>query len=201
MNKIRNPWKTVEKRVIYQNKYGYKLRDDKVITPKGTEGSYMVIETRGIVFVVAITRDKKVLLVRQWRYPIEEESLELPCGTIENANDDPLDVAKRELLEEAHATSNEWYKLGTHWVENGIMAKKAHVYLALNPTIVPFDHEETDEEIFRETIAFDKAINMVTTGKFSDGRTQLGLLLAKEFLTQKKLLAIENRKRPSYNHK
>lgn len=77
-----NPWKTVKKNYIYENKFGYKLRDDDVTTPSDKPGKYMVLESTGYVTIVALTHHKEVILTRQWRYPIEEESLEIPAETL-----------------------------------------------------------------------------------------------------------------------
>lgn len=182
LNKMRNPWKTIQKRVLYENKYGYKFRDDIILTPKGTESRYMVLEGRGHVVMVPLTPERNILMTRQWRYPIEEESVELPSGTIQLPTESPLATAKKEMLEEVHATSEEWIELGKYWPLNGIVKNMGYLYLALNVKKVDFSHDEDDEEIQIEEIPFDQVMKMVMNGDILDERTQLGLFFVKQYL-------------------
>lgn len=184
MTKTKNPWKTIKKNVIYQNKYGFLLREDDVINPKGGKGKYMVLEHPGYVFIVALTKDKQVILERQWRYAVGEEFLEIPSGAINREDKDisPLITAKRELSEETGATSKKWFFLGSHWLGNGFMKKRGFGFLVLD---VKFNHnpeQEDTENITVELMNFDEAIEKVTNNEFQDYKTKLGLLLAKEFL-------------------
>lgn len=179
-----NPWKTIKRKVVYEDKYGYKLREDEVRTPSGSKGKYTVFEGSGYVVIVAINSHNQVFLVRQWRYTIEEESLELPAGTIDK-NESPLKTAKRELKEEVGVTSNEWIDLGWHWLGNGVMNIKGHVFLALNIKVYDSNSLEDDEKLKVEKIDFNDAIRRVYRGDFRDLRTQIGLLLAKNYLLRK----------------
>lgn len=177
-----NPWKLLKRNLIYENKFGYHLYDDDVLTPSGKEGKYMVLESRGFVGIVALTEDKKVLLIKQWRYAVGQEFVEIPAGTLED-NEDPLFTAKRELLEETGATSDNWVKLSSYWLGNGAMKIKGHLYLAQD-VVVGSDHQEADEKISVEQIDFNKAVEMVTSGKIEEGRTISGILLAEKHLNQ-----------------
>lgn len=184
MKQDKNPWKTLKKNTVYEGKFGYKLREDDVITPGGTKSTYIVLERDGYAVIVPITRDNKLLLVRQWRYPVEEESLELPAGHIEKG-DTPLDAAKRELKEEAKVVSNEWIELGTHWAANSILKVKGHLFLALNCKTITYDFSEDGEALTLAQVPFEDAVQMVIEGKFQDIRTQAGILLAAEYLRRK----------------
>lgn len=179
-----NPWKTIKKNIIHENKYGYKLREDEVITPSGAEGIYTVFEGNGYVVMVAIDKHNQVLLVRQWRYPIEEESLELPSGLID-ANESPLIAAKRELKEEVGATSDNWIDLGWHWLGNAVMKIKGYVFLVLDAEVHETSYQEDGEKLKLERIDFKKAVEDIKDGKFRDLRTQIGLLLANKYLSRK----------------
>lgn len=180
----KNPWKTIPRNgVIYENKYGYKLREDDVLTPTGTPGKYMVLENNGYVIIVALTPENQLLLVRQWRYPINEEALELPSGHV-NPKMSPLDAAKQELLEETGGVSNKWVELPWHWLGNGAMKIKGYVYLALNVELKYGIHSGEDEALSLEKMNFKEAIKNLEQGEFSDQRTQMGLLLAEKYLCQ-----------------
>lgn len=175
-----NPWKTVRKNVIYQNRFGYTLRDDDVITPVGKPGKYMVLEGHGYVIIIALTKDKKVILTRQWRYPIEEESLELPAETL-HENEDPLEAAKRGLKEEVGGISHKWHNLGWHWLGNGALKIKGYVYLAQNIELSDTSQEET-ETIKVEEWDFQKILQMIRDNQITDYRTKLGILLVQQYL-------------------
>ena len=180
-----NPWKTIKKKVIYKDKYGFKLREDEVITPSGSKGKYTVFEGRGYVVIVAINSHNQVFLVRQWRYPIEEESLELPSGTIDK-NESALKTAKRELREEVGATSREWIDLGWHWLGNGVMKIKGYVFLALNTKVHGTSNLKDDEKLKVEKMGLNEAIENAARGNFHDLRTQISLLLVKNYLSYKR---------------
>lgn len=170
----------MKRNLIFQNKYGYKLFEDDVNTPSGSAGKYMVLESFGFVTIVALTSDNKVLMERQWRYPVGKEFLELPVGTVD-INEDPLESAKRELLEETGATSEDWVRLCSYWLGNGAMKIQGHVFLARNVSIGK-DNQEPDEKISVELFDLNDAVNMVVDGQIDEERTITGLLLAERFL-------------------
>lgn len=179
---MENPWKLVKRNLIYQNKFGYKLYDDDVLTPAGGQGKYTVLESAGSVVIVAITSDKKLILISQWRYPVGKEFLELPAGSI-TEGEDPLLTAKRELLEETGASSNSWTKLSSYWIGNGILNISESIYLAQDISFES-DSQEDTEKISVQLINFNDAIKMVENGDFDEQRTIMGLFLADKFLSK-----------------
>lgn len=186
---MKNPWKTIKKNVVYANKYGFILRDDDIINPKGNKGKYMVLEHPGYVFIVPLTSKLQVVLIKQWRYPIESESLELPTGAIDKKDEkkDPLETAKRELSEETGGSSKDWIFLGSHWLGNGFLRKRGYAFLALDTKLSQKPKPEETEQIEVHLMNFDKAIKEVVANNFQDYRTKLGLLLAKEYLDRRKI--------------
>ena len=177
---VHNPWKTVKRNYIYENKYGYKLRNDDVITPAGKQGKYMVLESPGYVSTVPISTSGRVIMVRQWRYPVEKEFLEIPAETM-NSGEDPLKAAQRGLKEEIGGESSKWHNLGSHWLGNGAMKIQGHIFLAVDVTIGKSNQEEI-ERIKKELFNFENIYEMVINNKIDDYRTKLGILLAKDFL-------------------
>jgi len=176
-----NPWKKIRENLIYENKFGYKLREDDVITPGGKEGKYMVLESKGYVQIVAITSDKKVIMVRQWRYPIDEESLEVPTGGIEG-EENPIETAKRELDEEVGVKSADYQKIGEDWVGSGALKVKGHLVLATNVILSGDPHTEETEVIKTELYPFSEVVEKIMTGEINDDKTIIGILMVKEFL-------------------
>lgn len=178
---MNNPWTTVKKNIIYQNKYGYVLRDDDVITPVGKPGKYMVFEGPEFVIVLSITKNNEIVFIKQWHYAIETELLELPVGGL-NQNETALDAAKRELFEETGATSDEWIELNSFWHCKGAMKQRGHIFLAKNVDLTSKPHLEETEKISVNLVAIDKLTNLMESGKIDDSETLLGLLLARPHL-------------------
>jgi len=176
-----NPWKTVKKNIISQNKFGYTLHDDDVITPSGNPGKYMVLEKHGFVVIVALNSKNQVIMTKQWRYPVEKEFIELPAGNIEY-NEDPLKTAQRELFEETGAVSDDWTKLGFFWIGNGAMKIKGHFYLAKNISLRSGNKQDSTEKITVRLISYNKLIKLIKNYKIDEDRTALGLLLAQNYL-------------------
>ena len=71
-----NPWKTLTSRIAYENAW-IRLREDKVLRPDGHEGIYGVVELRPSVGVVAVNAVREIVLVGQWRYPLDRYSWEI----------------------------------------------------------------------------------------------------------------------------
>ncbi len=188
---MKNPWKTLEKRAIYKNKFGYTIRNDKVINPSGKEGEYLVLENNGYAAVVALTTDNKILLVEQWRYPIEESSIEIPCGTLESG-ENPLEAAKRELKEETGAVATDWVELPSHWLGNGLSNMKGYIFLALNVQLLNNVSYDETEKIILKTMPFGKALNKVKNGDSQDQRTQIGILFANEYLKDLEKISVNS---------
>lgn len=175
-----NPWKRVKQNLIYKNRFGYEVYDDEVVTPSGAVGKYLYLTHPGYVFVVALTPDKKVAMVRQWRYPSNREFFELPAGGIEKG-EDPLAAAKRELQEETGAQSKKWIKLSEHFLANGVADIHGHLYLALDITLGKNNFDPT-EQMQLEFPDFEEMVSKVLAGEISEQRTQLGILFADKYL-------------------
>ncbi|NDC38040.1 MAG: NUDIX hydrolase, partial [Proteobacteria bacterium] len=93
-----NPWKTLSSKVMYQNPW-ISVREDQVIRPDGSPGIYGVVETKVATGVVALTPEHKVILVGQYRYPLQQYSWEIVEGGAEHG-EDPFVAIQRELEEE-----------------------------------------------------------------------------------------------------
>jgi len=162
----RNPWKTKASRIVYENHW-VRVREDEVIRPDGGPGIYGVIEIRPSVGVVAINERDEVVLVGQWRYSVNRYSWEIPRGGSHPGEANMLEVAKRELAEEAGVLAKHWQVLGSVDNCNGVADDTQTLYLAtgLSATAMNLDPEE---EIAVQWQPFEEALGMATDGRITE---------------------------------
>ncbi len=164
-----NPWRTQSSKIVYANPW-IRVREDQVIRPDGAAGIYGVVEIRPSVGVVAMNERDEIVLVGQWRYSVNRYSWEVPRGGSHPGETDMLDVAKRELAEEAGVIAGKWQVLGPVDVCNGVTDDVQTLYLAtqLSRTDMRLDPEE---DISVEWKPFEEAIQMVI-GQSDNGSLQ-----------------------------
>lgn len=110
------------------------------------EGNFYTLETGDWVNVIAITKDQKVILVSQYRHGVDDISLEIPGGCIDQADNDPIIAAQRELLEETGYTSKQWQYLGKSSANPAILSNYCHFFCATECD----QTSDTDHDHFEE---------------------------------------------------
>ena len=166
---------TAARHVIYRGRI-VTLRRDDALLPNGKPCLREVVDHPGGVYIVALTDENELLLVRQFRYPYGEVLLELPAGKLD-AGEAPLAAGQRELLEETGALAGSWEDLGLFYPTPGYCAEKIYTYLARE---LRFEAPKPDEDEFLECerVPLAEAVRMVMAGELSDGKTQAGVLKA-----------------------
>jgi ADP-ribose pyrophosphatase len=132
--------------------------------PRGIEDFYSV-RTSEYVVVLAVSRDGRVPLVRQYRPAIEELVLELPSGTVETG-EEPADAARRELLEETGFVARELIPLGWVYVDSGRMETREWAFFALDAEATAAKRPETDEQLELVIKSLEELRELVRTGGF-----------------------------------
>lgn len=165
--------KRLASRYVFEGKI-LKLRVDTISLPNGRTGTREVVEYAGAVAVVAIDDDDRVVLVRQYRYPVGAELLEIPAGKLE-AGEGPLETARRELLEETGYAARDWRLLRTFYSTPGFTSEKMHVFLARGLEKGPAATDE-DEFIEVEVLPFERTLELIAEGVICDGKSLVGLL-------------------------
>ena len=103
----------VEKRVSGEDVYSgifLKMKRDTVLLPDGQQALREYLEHPGAVAILPILEDGRILVERQYRYPIEQAVIEIPAGKL-NVGEDPLLCAQRELQEETGYIAKRWSKI------------------------------------------------------------------------------------------
>ncbi len=170
---------TVESRVEFRGRI-LGVRVDKVRLPDGRITTREIAEHGASVCIVPVDPQGNVLLVRQYRKPIEDQLLEVPAGGIE-PGESPLEAAMRELQEEVGFAAKEIQPLSGFWVSPGWCTEFMHAYLAtqLEPASLPADY---DENLAVVQVPLDEVDGLIRSGEIKDAKSIASLLLASKVL-------------------
>jgi len=158
---------------IYQGKI-INLRQDKVMLPDGRETIREIVEHPGAVVVLALTDDNKIVMIRQFRKPVDEVLWELPAGKVE-PEEDLKNCALRELEEETGYYSRKIKKLITFFSTPGFCNEKLTLFLA-EDLEKRNKNEDADEFIKVELIKPNEALKLVQENIIKDAKTIIGIL-------------------------
>lgn len=148
---------------------------DTMQFPKGNTAVWDFIYHKGAAAVVAVTKEGKLLLVRQYRNALERYTLELPAGAVDYAEEPKEECAARELEEETG------YKAGKiEWLMNmntdvAFCNELIGIYLATD-LVRTKQHLDEDEYLNVEEHELDEVIDMIFTGKIADAKTSAAIL-------------------------
>ena len=159
------------------------VRRDKARIADGSIRNREVVEHPGGAAVFAIDGENRVVLVKQYRYPMGEVVLELPAGKLEKG-EDPADSARRELAEETGLEAGTFLSLGCSYSSPGILAERIYLYFAKDLKQGPV-HPDDGEFVEVVRIPYKELLEMVRRGEISDSKTLSGILKA-SFLVEGK---------------
>ncbi len=169
-------WHTNTTSDVYQNPF-FRVREDEVIRPDGTEGKYYVIEALPAAFIVALDDDLNVYMVGLNRYAIGQYSLEVPAGSLDSG-EKPLKAAQRELQEETGLTADTWQLLGITNPMNGSVNKNNYIFLAQGLHQSEQDKKEEEGIMEVRKVSLRETLRMVQTGEIKDEETIAALSFA-----------------------
>jgi ADP-ribose pyrophosphatase len=163
-----------EERISGEDIYGgifLNMKRDKVSLPDGQETIREYLTHPGAVAILALLDDGRVLLERQYRYPISKACIEIPAGKLD-PNEDPLLCAQRELAEETGYTANKWSYIRRIHPVISYSTEFIDIYLAEN--LVP-GARHLDEEEFLDVFAapLEQLIAWVEDGEITDVKTTI----------------------------
>lgn len=151
----------------------------KFVTEKGVKGDYFIMDDNGTSFIIPIKGDK-IVLIKQYRYPINAWSIEIPGGSIKDGSN-YLRTAKEELEEEVGYKAGKWQYIGKFSSINGVSSDICKIYIASDLKKVEIKQEET-ENIKIIEIPIKEAYKLIEENKIQDGMTMAALALARKHL-------------------
>jgi ADP-ribose pyrophosphatase len=181
--------KQIETQTVYEGLI-VKIRRDRAQLQNGSKAMREVVEHPGGVGIVPVTQDNKVLMVRQYRYPMEEELLEIPAGKL-SEGESPIDCAARELSEETGCAAGRLIDMGAIYPSPGFCRETLYLYLALDLRYGEM-HLDKDELLSVEAIDIDALLDMIMANEMPDAKSIIGIMKAKQYLAGSEELGVRS---------
>ncbi len=169
--------KTVSSRLIHKGR-NFRFLQDEVELPSGLMTYRDIVRHPGAVAIVPVLPDGRIVLVRQYRYAAGKPLLEIPAGTLEEG-EDPLECARRELIEETGYEASELTAILSCYMAPGYSDEIIHFYEARGLTKVGMSPEE-DENIEVEVSGLGEIVRMIEENVIEDAKTIIGIRCLKE---------------------
>ncbi len=168
---------------IYDGKI-LRVQKWQVTCPNGVRAEREIVLHNGAAAIVPLFEDGTTLLVRQHRVAIDRVTLEIPAGKLDSASEDPLDCAVRELREETGLSAARMTHMTTIFTTPGFCTERIAIFLAQD-LIKGDTHPDEDEFLSLVHMPLDEAVDLVLRGEICDGKTIVGLLMAKSLLERR----------------
>lgn len=179
-DKYSNPWQTLHTRIAYENPW-IRVRHDEVIRPDGQPGIYGVVHYKNkAIGILPIDDEGYMYLIGQFRYALNRYSWEIPEGGCPESADgvegeDPLETARRELLEETGLVAREWKLLGTAELSNSV-TNELGIYFLATGLVQHEAQPEGTEKLEMRRVPFAAALQMVLTGEITDALSVMAIM-------------------------
>jgi ADP-ribose pyrophosphatase len=174
MNEVKNPWSVLSRSTRYENAW-IRVDHQEVLNPSGAPGIYGVVHFKNhAIGVVPIDSNGKVILVGQYRFPLNAYSWEIPQG----GGLPPrsiLESAQRELREECGLIAQSWLEIVVMDLSNSVTDERGTAFLAWDLTDGQAEPEDTEElQVVR--VPFWEAVERVKRGEIRDSITIAAIL-------------------------
>jgi ADP-ribose pyrophosphatase len=169
---------TLSSRRVFEGR-ALKLRVDSVRLSSGRETTREIVEHENCVAIVALDEADNILLVKQFRKPVEKELLEIPAGGIDDG-ESPEEAVRREMREETGFLPRKVEKLGGFYSTPGFCTEYLYLYLASDLVEKPLKAEDS-ESITLVRVPLSQVKGLIASGAICDAKSIAGLLAFLEY--------------------
>lgn len=178
---MENPWKILSAREAYDNPW-IRVTQYAVLNPSGGSGIYGKVHFKNqAIGIITLDERLNTHLVGQYRFPIDQYSWEIPEGGAPLGLD-PLEEARRELLEETGLVANAWEKILELHLSNSVTDEQGIIYLAWDLEQKEPAPEEAEDLVVRQ-LPFEEAYEMVEKGEIRDALSIAAIMKVKIMLS------------------
>jgi ADP-ribose diphosphatase len=175
-------FKVTKSDILFKGKV-FDLKVDEIEYESGNKGIREIAIHPGGAVVVAIKDDGKIIMVNQFRYPLQKKILELPAGKLDK-NEDPYICAVRELEEETGFKAKKVEKLGQIYTTPGFCTEILHIYIAKNLTRGNHNREEGEQGMEVLELTKDQIEEKIMSNEITDAKSICGIYLAQKYLQE-----------------
>jgi len=180
-------WQRLQSETVYDSPH-FRVKKDLVELPDGSRKEWTYWDSLDSAMLLAMTEDKKLVMIRQYRYMADDEVIEFPSGKVEG-QETVEECARREFEEETgYAAKGKLIKLGSFFETYGQLNRRIHFFFAADVRRSA-QHLDTKEKGFEdikvEMVAFDDAVRMAKENKIVAMGSALAILLLREKLAEK----------------
>lgn len=173
-------WKCLKSDIVYDSRY-FRVKKDAVKLPNGEEKEWTYWDSNDSAMVIAMTENKKLIMIKQYRYLVGSSVIEFPSGHI-NEEENIEIGACREFAEETGYICTNLKKLGEFYETYGQLNRKIHIYFTDNVQKASnkyYNSDEIKEDIKVVLVGFDKAVEMTLNNKIVAMGSSLAVMLLK----------------------
>ena len=177
--KKHGPWTIKKTRRVYRGEV-MEVFEDEVIKPGGEEGVYSTIRLKDGASVLALDEEEFVYLVKEFRYALGREDIAIVGGAIDEG-EEPIEAARRELLEELGIEAEDWTELGRTHHSTSQVDSSSTMFLARTLRFTEKD-EDSGEVLETVKMPFAEAVKKALTGEFTHATSCVLILRAQHYL-------------------
>jgi 8-oxo-dGTP pyrophosphatase MutT (NUDIX family) len=173
-------WRVVSSAEVLRSRL-VAVRSDKVLTPENDVAERDVVLHPGAVAVLAVDDADRILMIRQYRHPVQRLLWEIPAGLRDVPGEEARVTAARELMEEAGYRAQDWRILADYYSSPGYSTERLRVFLARDLEVIPaaerhFVPHAEEAHLLLGWLPLDEAVRKVFAGELHNGPAVLAIM-------------------------
>jgi len=174
------PWKKIDSKIILDTEH-FRVRQDIVRLPNDKKKTWTYWDSRDSAMVIGMTKDKKLVMIRQFRYLVDDFVLEFSSGSL-NDGDTPEEAARREFNEECGYDCSNLMKLGSFYETYGQLNRQIHIFFSscIEKSKQMLDSGDRYEDIEVELMKYEDVQELALNNKLDAMGSTLAMLLLHE---------------------